>query len=102
MSIDTSFERRMAASLLPIHKVPLPSGDIDIYDRVHIGWLWGGLIPVTAQIALHASKRVFTLYTDARQFALHTYKRAFALHTSIREFTLRAHKRIFSLNARGE
>jgi len=79
MAIDTAFERRMAATIKPIHKVPAPDSIIDIYDRVHIAWLYGALIPITADTALHAQKRLFALNAQEREFALRAQKRPFSL-----------------------
>lgn len=40
MSIDTAKRRRYAASLLPIHKVPIPSGTMGWAQRANIAWIY--------------------------------------------------------------
>lgn len=80
MSIDTAYERRMAACIKPIHKAPIPDGLIDAYDRGHISWIWGARMIIPAEVALHAQKRPFALHATEREFALHAQRRPFSLH----------------------
>jgi len=42
MAIDTAAKRRYATTLLPIHKVPIPSGTIDVVTRATVAWVYAG------------------------------------------------------------
>lgn len=60
--IDTAAKRRMAASFKPIWKVPIPDGTIDVNDRVHAGWAYGGIFVVLDLIdVLRRVSRGYTL-----------------------------------------
>lgn len=57
--IDSAAKRRMAASFKPIWKAPIPDGTISKQDRVHAGWVYGGIFIVLDLVTDIVGRREF-------------------------------------------
>ncbi|GAH13373.1 unnamed protein product, partial [marine sediment metagenome] len=66
MSIDTASKRRRAASVLPIHKVPIPTGTIDWASRAGIAWIYPLYTPGIYINNIWAQIRKGSLLVDKR------------------------------------
>ncbi len=53
MSINTATKRRYAASILPIHKAPIPSSAVDVAWRATVAWIYAGNFYSTFTITIN-------------------------------------------------